>query len=607
MHSASPTASASSPIPVRLAALRARMRERGIDAVLVRSTDRYLNEYVPTQESTRGWITGFSGSVGDAVITGDRSVLFVDGRYTLQAAQEAKDFQSRTVTLGTSIEAGWLQLLEELPAQGVRTLGVETDRVPASLYEMLANKAERLGIKLLSTTPSLIELLIGEERRAAGVSLSAPRGPIWPIDPALVGRTVRERLALAFDLLARKPDALDGLLVTALDEIAWITNLRGLHFDYQATFRAQALVRKDEVIVAADARYLKKGTSPEDGVRLVGEDGLADVIRALVAHKGAPLRMGFDAAMTPEATRAGLERLGCTMVKSTSPFAHARTQKTTAELAHMVAAFQRADVVVSKVKAWLCGAVARGEHVTEAMVADKTAALFKRSGAFGLSFKVISAAGKNGAVIHYSTPDKHTPIRAGELFLLDTGAYYEGGLATDLTRTFLVGGPRQKATEQQKRMFTLVLQGAIAGMCARIPVGSTGEQLDALVRRPLWQAGLDYGHGTGHGVGVNVHEAPPRVAIGARVALEAGQVFSIEPGVYLPDVGGVRIENLCTLVEDTTTPPVGVPRKFLRVKPLTFSPLDLRLVDKTMLSTQEKAFLKWFHAGPADKGMPPLA
>ena len=153
-------------------------------------------------------------------------------------------------------------------------------------------------------------------------------------------------------------------------------------------------------------------------------------------------------------------------------------------------------------------------------------------------------------------------------------------------------------------MFTLVLQGAIAGMCARIPVGSTGEQLDALVRRPLWQAGLDYGHGTGHGVGVNVHESPPRVAIGARVPLEKGQVFSIEPGVYLPDVGGVRIENLVTLVEDKEPVVKGVPRTFLRVKPLTFSPLDLRLVDKSMLTKHEVAFLKWFHQ-KGDKGLPP--
>lgn len=596
----STTSSSSSPIAARLAALRARMRERGIDAVIVRSTDRYLNEYVPIVESTRVWITGFSGSMGDAVITGDRAVLLVDGRYTLQAAQEAPDFESRTVTLGTSIEGGWLQLLEELPKQGVRTVGVETDRVPAGLYETLATKARQLGIELVATTPSLVE----EVRREGGELVILRKAPIWPIDAALVGRTVRERLAFAGKLFESAGDALDGLLVTALDEIAWITNLRGLHFDYQATFRAQALVRKDEVIVAADARFLKKGTTPEAGVRLVGEDGLANEIRKLVALKGAPLKVGFDASMTPEATRAGLEKLGCSVVKTTSPFAHARTQKTGAELAHMVAAFERADAVVSKVKAWLCGAVARGEKITEAMVADKTAALFKRSGAFGLSFKVISAAGKNGAVIHYSTPDEHTPIQAGELFLLDTGAYYEGGLATDLTRTFLVGGPAQKASDQQKRMFTLVLQGAIAGMCARIPVGSTGEQLDALVRRPLWQAGLDYGHGTGHGVGVNVHESPPRVAIGARAALEPGQVFSIEPGVYLPDVGGVRIENLCTLVEDSETPPKGVPRKFLRVKPLTFSPLDLRLVDKTLLSSQEKAFLKWFH-GKGDKGLPP--
>lgn len=594
-----------SPVPARLAALRALMRERGIDAVIVRSTDRYLNEYVPTDESTRVWITGFTGSMGDAVITGDRAVLFVDGRYTLQAATEAPDFESRTVTLGTSIEGGWLSLLEELPKQGVRRVGVETDRVPAALYETLAQKAKTVGVELVATAPSLVE----EVRRAGGELVINRKAPIWPIDAKLVGRTVRERLDLARALFEPNGhEALDGLLVTALDEIAWITNLRGLHFDYQATFRAQALVRRDEVIVAADARHLKKGATVEEGVRLVGEDGLAAEIKKLLAHKGAALRVGFDASMTPEATRAGLERLGCTVVKTASPFAHARTKKTGAELAHMVAAFERADAVVSKVKSWLCGAVARGEKVTEAMVAEKTATLFKRSGAFGLSFKVISAAGKNGAVIHYSTPDDTTPIRAGELFLLDTGAYYEGGLATDLTRTFLVGAPSQKATSEQQRMFTLVLQGAIAGMSARIPVGSTGEQLDALVRRPLWQAGLDYGHGTGHGVGVNVHESPPRVAIGARVALEPGQVFSIEPGVYLPDVGGVRIENLCTLVEDSETPPKGVPRKFLRVKPLTFSPLDLRLVDKSMLTAHEKAFLKWFHSkSDGDRGMPPVA
>jgi Xaa-Pro aminopeptidase len=244
----------------------------------------------------------------------------------------------------------------------------------------------------------------------------------------------------------------------------------------------------------------------------------------------------------------------------------------------------------------------KNHPVTEADVARETEARFRASGAFGLSFKVISAAGKNGAVIHYSTPDEKRRIVPGELFLLDTGAYYEGGYATDLTRTFLAGPSTTKASREQKRLYTLVLKAAIAGMSARVPVGVTGEQIDALVRDPLWRHGLDYGHGTGHGVGVNVHESPPSIRMGARGTVEPGQVFSIEPGVYLPQWGGVRIENLCTVVEDTVEPPVGVPRRFLRVKPLTFSPLDNRLIDRALLNDHEKRFLSWFKR----KGRTPL-
>src|SRR5687768_6491637 len=178
MQTAASTPSSPSQTSARIASVRARMRERGIDAVLVRSTDRYLNEYVPTAESTRVWLTGFTGSMGDALVTGDRAVLFVDGRYTLQASQEAPGFEARTVPLGTSIEGGWLALLEELPAQGVRTLGVETDRVPATLYETLAHKAKGLGIELVATTPSLVE-------EARGHTGPARAAPIWAIEPSL--------------------------------------------------------------------------------------------------------------------------------------------------------------------------------------------------------------------------------------------------------------------------------------------------------------------------------------------------------------------------------------------------------------------------------------
>ena len=208
-----------------------------------------------------------------------------------------------------------------------------------------------------------------------------------------------------------------------------------------------------------------------------------------------------------------------------------------------------------------------------------------------MSFRPICGADEHGAIIHYGTPDATTPLKEGAVFLCDSGAYYEGGYATDLTRTFVVGKNHVVPTARQKMLFTAVLKSAIAGMRARIPKGTSGDRLDAIVRAPLWAAGLDYAHGTGHGVGVNVHEFPPRVAPRATTSFEVGQVFSIEPGVYLDGEIGIRIENLCTLDVD----PDNV--DFWRVRPLTFSPLDKRLIDKSQLTGGEKAFLTWFAEG----------
>lgn len=586
-------------IAERLSKLRALMRARGVDAVVVRGTDAHLNEYVPESESLRVFITGFTGSMGDTVITRDRAILFIDGRYVLQAEKEAPDFERCEVPLGRPLEAGWLDLLPELSAQGVRVLGVETDRVPVSLMKTLAERAQRAGLSVLPTLPSLIEELRTEE---LGKRKHA-RGKIWPIGKELSGRSVRERLTEITPALEKA--GVDGLVVVPLDELAWIVNLRGDHFPYQATFRSQAVALKDRVLLAADERALQKDAAVEDEVRFVGEGGLETAVRQLVTERGA-LTLGYPEGTTPEAVRASLEALGVRLVPMESPFSTLRTQKTREELEHMAASFARADEVVRKAQVWLSSQVSRGAKVTEADMAKRVESLFKRSGAWGLSFKIIPAAGKNGAVIHYSKPDAETPIQEGQMFLLDTGAYYEGGYATDLTRTFLVGKGHVKPTDEQRRLFTLVLKGAIAGMSARLPKGSTGEQLDAIVRDPIWRAGYNYAHGTGHGVGVNVHEFPPRVAPNARWLLEVGQVFSIEPGIYLADFGGVRIENLVTLVEDPDD------ARFVRVRPLTFSPLDKRLIDKKLLTAHEKAFLDWFAAqakveSRLDAPLPPLA
>jgi Xaa-Pro aminopeptidase len=575
--------------PSRLDLVRARMKERGLDVLLVRATDRYLNEYVPDDESTRLWLTGFTGSAGDALVFADALHLIVDGRYTLQASQEVPAAVVTTAKTGQSIEGAWLDVLAER-ARGKR-VGVESDRVSLATMRLLSQRAANDGWTLVPVMPSPVE-----DVRGPPPPSSTPTS-FWPIDAALAGRSVRERLALGVPLLDEHK--LDGLLLCALDELAWVTNLRGDQFPYQATLRATALVTRDAVIVEADARSLRPGRAVEDGVVLVDDGSL----RARV-HAGT--RIGVDPQTTPHAVADALALAGAVLVEVPSPYALLRTKKTPEELAHMQAAFRRADAVVDDVQRWLSRELAKGHTVTEADVAQKTEALFSASGAFGLSFKVIAAAGKNGAVIHYSTPDPTRRVKKGEIVLLDTGAYYEGGYATDLTRTFLAGPSTTKATREQKRLFTIVLKAAIAGMSARVPRGVTGEQLDCIVREQMWRHGLDYGHGTGHGVGVNVHESPPSVRIGNRGTVEPGQVFSIEPGVYIPGWGGIRIENLCTVVDDPVAQQPGVPRPFLRVKPLTFSPIDRRLIDRTLLTDHEKRFLAWFSRA-TNKQLPPSA
>jgi Xaa-Pro aminopeptidase len=583
MVSQAATESTVTTVAERLRTLRAEMKDRGIDAIIVRATDAYLNEYVPADVSLRAWISGFTGSMGDVVITGDRAVLFVDGRYTLQAGKEAPDFEVRQIGLGQPIESGWLDMVDELADQGVTSLGVETDRVPVALHMKLEALTSHLPIELEPTVPSLVEIVRGKAEKKK----AKRKGKVWPVDRELTGSSVKDRLAAAQPKL--DDEEVDGFLVVPLDEIAWLCDLRGDHFPYQATFRAQAVALGDEVLVAANEKALKKDTVVPDGVRFVGEGGLPKALSALVKERGS-LALGFSQVHTPEALCAELEEAGCVLVGMDSPFAKTRTFKTEQELLHMTSSFARADEVVKKLQTWVNGQLAKEQDITEADVAKKVEQLFKRSGAWGLSFAIIPAFAANGAVIHYSQPDDQKALHEGELFLLDTGGYYDGGYATDLTRTFLLGR-KAEATEQQQHLFTSVLRSAIAGMCARFPKGTTGEQLDAIVRAPMWAAGLNYAHGTGHGVGVNVHEFPPRLMPGVRFEIEPGQVFSIEPGVYLEGWGGVRIENLVVCIEDPDD------KDFLRIRPLTFSPLDKRLIDRKRLSAHEKAFLTWFAEG----------
>lgn len=572
----------------RLERVRARMREAGVEALFVRSTDRYLNEYVPLVDSARAWLTGFTGSMGEALVLLDQAFLAVDGRYWIQAEQQVDTaaFAIVKVSVGQSTDAA---LAEKLKGLGARVVGFERAKVtPAELEALQKNGGTELTWKGLIESP--VDLAMRDERAAGGeITASAPVR-LRILDETRVGTSVEVKLAALAERLTAL--GLDALLVQKLDEIAYLTNLRADELPYQATFRAVALATRDSLLVGVDPSRLPlpdEVVRARPALRFVSE---AELWAGLERHP----RIGFDPHHNSELGRHAIEAAGAAPISVESPVGPMKARKHAAEQRSMAEAFARADAVVDEAQRWLCKTVLAGNEVTEADFADRVRALFTASGAVGLSFKVISAAGKNGAIIHYSDPSPARVIEKGELMLLDTGAYYEEGYATDLTRTFLVGGARDRGTPEQRRYYTHVLKSAIAGMTAVVPEGARGYQLDAITRAPLWAVGLDYNHGTGHGVGVNVHEFPPRIGPTAAAKLEEGFVFSIEPGVYKPEFGGVRIENLCTLRKSKSRP------GYLEVVPLTFSPLDARLIDRALLTAAEKAWLAEYatvHASPA--------
>lgn len=571
----------------RLALVRDALVREGIDALVVRGTDRYLNEYVPHAESTREWLTGFTGSLGDALVTRDGAWLFVDGRYHSQADREVDTARWTVVknALGTSNEAACATQLTELAkgraAGDPLVVGYEPERYAISTLEAFSKALNGAAVSLRAVPGSPVE-----RARGAVPFVVEGAGRVRAVDEARMGRTVAQKLALVREFLASKGAA--ALLVPKLDEVAWLTNLRAEEMPFQATFRALALVTADALLVSVHASSVDESLrAARPDVSFVRDGDIVAAVEAIA--KGGNARVAMDPASTPVALRDLVAASGAEPVAQTSPIVAAKARKTPEELSAMREALAAADDVVARAQRWLRDAVASGQRVTEGDFARQVDRLFREAGAVGLSFKVIAAFGKNGAIVHHPSSEE-TVIARGEMMLLDTGCYFADGFATDLTRTFFVGAADDRPTDEQRRLYTLTLKSAIAGMGARIPKGAVGAQLDGITRAPLWAAGLDYLHGTGHGVGINVHESPPGIGKTSQMAIEEGHVFSIEPGVYLEGVGGVRIENLCTAVADPER--VG----FLRIVPLTFSPLDASLIDDALLDERERAFLQDYAA-----------
>jgi len=563
----------------RVAALRAELQRRGLAGFIVPRADEHQGEYVSPRAERLAWLTGFTGSAGLAIVLPQAAAVFVDGRYTLQVTQQVDTalFVARHLT--DQPPEAWIA--ENLPPGG--KLGYDPWLHTPDGLEFLRRAAPRAGGELVACADNPLDAVWTDQ----------PAPPIAPVRPHELRYTGRESVDKRTGLGAKlAADKVDAAVLTAPDSLAWLLNIRGGDVPRTPLPLGFAVLHADGAVdLFMDRRKFVPGLEAHLGnaVHVHAPDQLAPSLDRLGRDKR---RVLADPTSAAAWIFDRLAAAGAEVVRGSDPCALPKACKNAVEIEGTRAAHRRDGAAVTRFLAWLATHAASGK-MSEIEAAEQLAQ-FRRSNELfrDFSFDTISGAGPNGAIVHYrATPASNRLIRSGELYLVDSGAQYLDG-TTDITRTVAIGAP----TAQMRDHFTRVLKGHIALGAAHFPRGTTGSQLDALARTALWAAGLDYDHGTGHGVGsyLGVHEGPHRISkIPNRVPLEVGMIVSNEPGFYKTGGYGIRIENLVTVVE---APVEGAERPMLGFETLTLAPIDRNLVDGALLTPAETGWLDAYHA-----------
>jgi Xaa-Pro aminopeptidase len=563
----------------RVRLLRERLGALQLAGVLVPRADEYQNEYVPPSAERLLWLTGFSGSWGLAAVLRDKAALFVDGRYTLQAATQADTSVFEIVKITETTPAAWL----------AANLG-EGDRLGYDPRLHTVSDIRALTKALAKRSAVLVPL---EENPVTSLWTNRPAEPAAPVvsQPlALAGRSTQDKIA---DIRSALNDSkADATLVTALDSIAWLFNIRGGDLPHTPFTLSRAIVPSDGKPALFIAASKLQSNEVRDALREVAELRAPEAYEAALAELGErKARVMLDAGRVSKWTADRLNDAGAEIVEADDPCILLKAIKNRAEIEGSRAAHRRDGVAMCRFLAWLDDPAAGGA-LDEIGAAEKLEDFRRDTGALKeISFDTISGAGPNGAIVHYRvTRSTNRRLEPGNLFLVDSGGQYQDG-TTDITRTVAIGEP----TADMRRHFTLVLKGHIAIATARFPKGTRGCDLDAFARRPLWDAGLDYDHGTGHGVGsyLSVHEGPQGLSKRAMAELQPGMIVSNEPGYYREGAYGIRIENLVLIREPELG---GGERPMMSFETLTLAPIDRRLVDASLLSGVELEWLNTYHA-----------
>ena len=559
----------------RLRRLREALRGRGVDAFVLMRTDEHGSEYLPGYAERVAWLTGFTGSAAQAAVTMDGATVLSDGRYTVQIAKEVDAALFERRHMADQPLTAWLE--EHLPA-GVR-LGYDPWLARRAERDRLEAIAKAKGGSLVALDPNPIDAIWRDR----------PPRPIAPVrrhEERFAGESDTEkRTRIAAEVEKKGADA---LLLTGADSIAWLLNLRGGDIAYNPLVLSYALLARDGTCRwFVDRRKLPPSLSLPNAVAVEPVEGFLAALDGLSGRK---------VMVDPAAAHAGfLDRLtaaGAKLVEAEDPCILAKAQKNAVELAGAAAAQRRDGAAMVRFLAWLAALPLDG-GVDEVAAAARLAAERGKDPLFrGPSFETISAHGPNAALPHYrTTPDTNRPLTGGTLYLVDGGGQYLDA-TTDITRTVALG----TVGEEMRQRFTLVLKGMIAISLSVFPEGTSGAQIDAFARAALWRHGLDFDHGTGHGVGsyLCVHEGPARISKLGTVPLKPGMILSNEPGYYKADAYGIRIENLVAV--EKRPKPEGGDRELLGFRTLTLCPIDRSLIVTGLLTAEELSWLDAYHA-----------
>ena len=593
-------------IQAKLTGLRSLMTTHQLDAYLIPAVDEHLNLSLPEALQRRAWISNFTGSAGDLLVGNDQVWLFVDSRYHEQAQLQVEPSLLRVSKLGIE---GHLTLVETLGQAAsnnhkVFRLGFDPFTFAVNQFNEFQTRLESAGVELVPLATNLVDMVRTQSPWAESEPIPAyGYSKLFRLPDAVTGETTEQKLVRVREAMQKAHTNI--LPITNLNQVAWLFNLRGADVPYIPVFYAYAVITPDQALLFTNLERISAEVqqSLQSHVTLLPYERYAETLKMLVRRESQTPRVLLD----PKQTTMGTYQLlvddaknDIYIVMSDNPIEGMKARKNAVEVEQM----KRANLKASRAKVrtlnWVEDQLSCGKALSELDVRVAIERFYQEEADFqSLTFRTIAATGSNSSIVHYGTPSPDEVLKPGEFLLLDSGAQYLAG-TTDDTRTLIVGEP----TIMQISRYTTVLISHINCAMQRFPKGTTGSQLDAIARSALWLVELDYGHGTGHGVGafLSGHEGPNGINKLSQVPLEPGMVTSIEPGYYEPGWGGIRIENLY-VVKDLSSENGSAWYGF---EPLTYIPFDKQLIDKNRLSSAHREWLEQYNKAVVEKLTPTL-